>query len=353
MALGVFHLARSVPVRLFSPIPEPGLAGDDSVLRRFEAKLAQIAAQVDARIGIAALHVETGRGVSLNGTERFPMASTVKVPIAVQLLTLVDRGELHTDSMVGLEPRHIHPGQGLISRKFCVPGVALSVRNLLELMLVESDNSACDVLFDLAGADSGVNTRLYALGIDDISVDRPSIRLLADYAGVTDLPAEGPITEAQWEASKAAVPPERKVAAWSAFLHDLRDTATPEAMVRLLSLIARGEAMGREQTALLLDIMVRCATGRKRLKGLLPSGTRVAHKTGSLPGGVYNDVGIIDLPDGAGRVAIAVFVIKPRRPEKEYELLIAEKEHELVIARIGRAVYDYFGIHHVRPNRFL
>jgi beta-lactamase class A len=277
--------------------------------------------------------------VSLNGAARFPMASTVKIPIAVQIITLIERGEAHPDSMVALEPRHIHPGQGLISHKFRVPGLALSVRNLLELMLVESDNSATDILFDLAGGDPAVNARLRALGIADISVDRPSIRLLADYAGVTDMPAEGPITQSQWEASKAAVPPERKVAAWDAFLNDPRDTATPVAMARLLTIIARGEALGREQTDLLLDIMARCATGKNRLKGLLPSGTRVAHKTGSLPAGVYNDVGIIDLPRGAGRVAVAVFVIESRRPERE---------HELVIAQIARAIYDYFGVHTAR-----
>jgi beta-lactamase class A len=206
-------------------------------------------------------------------------------------------------------------------------------------MLVESDNSASDILFDLAGGAPAVNTRLRALSIAGISVDRPSIRLLADYAGVTDLPAEGPLTQARWKASKSAVLPEKRVVAWNAFLNDRRDTATPEAMARLLAMIARGEAMGREQTALLLDIMARCATGKNRLKALLPSGTRVAHKTGSLAAGVYNDVGIIDLPDGAGRVAVAVFVIETRRPEKE---------NELVIARIARAIYDYFAEQNAR-----
>jgi beta-lactamase class A len=277
--------------------------------------------------------------VSLNGAAAFPMASTMKVPVAVQLLTLIDRGEVHPDNMVLIEPRHIHPGDGLISRKLRVPGVSLSVRNLLEFMLVESDNSASDILFDLAGGAPAVNTRLRALSIAGISVDRPSIRLLADYAGVTDLPAEGPLTQARWKASKSAVLPEKRVVAWNAFLNDRRDTATPEAMARLLAMIARGEAMGREQTALLLDIMARCATGKNRLKALLPSGTRVAHKTGSLAAGVYNDVGIIDLPDGAGRVAVAVFVIETRRPEKE---------NELVIARIARAIYDYFAEQNAR-----
>ena len=78
--------------------------------------------------------------------------------------------------------------------------------------------------------------------------------------------------------------------------------------------------------------MRRCRTGEKRLKGLLPPGTEVAHKTGTI-GRASNDVGIIALPDGGGSVAVAVFV-------KESEKEIPERER--VIAQIGRALYDYY-----------
>jgi beta-lactamase class A len=200
-------------------------------------------------------------------------------------------------------------------------------------MLVESDNSAADIMFDLAGGPRAVATRLGTLGISDISVDRPSIQLVADAAGVTNLPVKGPVYPAWWSATKKAVPRDIKKAAWRAFLNDTRDTATPEAMVRLLAMIGRGLALSREQTALFLEIMTRCSTGKKRLKGLLPIGTRVAHKTGSLPEGVNNDVGIIELPNGGGHVAVAAFVIG---------LPGEERKQDKVIARIGRTIYDHF-----------
>jgi beta-lactamase class A len=128
------------------------------------------------------------------------------------------------------------------------------------------------------------------------------------------------------------VPADRQ-SARTAFYQDRRDTATPEGMARLLAKISRGEALGPERTAQLLDIMLRCETGAARLKGLLPPEVPVRHKTGSLGIGVTNDVGIIDLPDSAGRLVLAVFV-------KEATRDVAAQER--AIAQIARAAYDYF-----------
>ena len=67
-------------------------------------------------------------------------------------------------------------------------------------------------------------------------------------------------------------------------------------------------------------------------QGLLPPGTDVAHKTGSI-GGTTNDVGIIYLPDRAGHVVTVVFVKESERPTAT---------RESAIAQISRAVYDFF-----------
>ncbi len=81
-----------------------------------------------------------------------------------------------------------------------------------------------------------------------------------------------------------------------------------------------------------LNIMRRCRTGETRLRGLLPAGTEIAYKTGTI-GGTTNDVGIITLPANAGHVAIAVFV---KSSEKEVSA------RERAIAEIARAVHDFF-----------
>lgn len=306
-----------------------------------ESELARIAASAGGLVGAAAVHLETGRAVSLNGAMRFPLASAIKIPVAVQFLARVDRGELALDTMAAIEPHHIRPGAGIIARRFRIPGVALSLRNLLELALIVSDNTAADMMLDLAGGAAVVRERMQALGVADISVDRTILQLLADAEGIQDVPQDQPLTPAYWRALRSAVLPERRHAAERALFADSRDTATPEAMTRLLAAIWQGAALGPGGTSLLLDILGRCETGDDRLKGMLPPGARVAHKTGTIEGPigvgprqprVVNDVGIVELPGGA-HVAIAVFVVRsPRDAQAQAR----------VIARIARKVYDCF-----------
>jgi beta-lactamase class A len=82
----------------------------------------------------------------------------------------------------------------------------------------------------------------------------------------------------------------------------------------------------------LTDIMGRCRTGEGRLRGRMPAGTLVAHKTGTI-GGTVNDVGVITLPADKGQVVIAVFIKKSDVPFDQRERVIAE---------IARSVRDYY-----------
>lgn len=305
----------------------------DPNLRRLEAEIGRLSAISGGKVGVGIIHLETGRELFVNGAEPFPMASTVKVPIAVELLTRVQAGTVRLDSMITLRPSDLHPGSGTLTGLFNDPGVSLSVHNLLELMLLISDNSATDIVLKVAGGGAAANTRLAALGIKGISVDRPTIQLIADAVGLKDLGPESAWSLAHFDSLRRLITPADQQAARGAFYQDRRDTATPEGMARLLAKISRGEALGPERTTQLLDVLLRVETGAMRLKGLLPPGVAVRHKTGSLGLGVANDVGIIDLPEGAGRVVVAVFV-------KESTADVVAQER--AIAQIARAAYDYF-----------
>ena len=313
--------------------PAARAASSDPRLVRLEAELKRLADIAGGKVGVAAVHLETGREVILNRGEPFPMASTFKVPVAVQLLSRVDSGKVRLDSMITVRQSELHPGSGTMTRLLDDPGVTLSVRNLLELMLLISDNSATDLVLRAAGGSAPVNARLAALGVSGISVDRPTLQLIADAIGVKNLPREEEFTLQAFGALVDAVPEGAQKAAAEAFYRDRRDTSTPEGMARLLESIWRGRALSKQSTDLLLDIMRRCETGENRIKGLLPPGVVVRHKTGTLGIGVANDVGIIDLPDGAGHLVLAVFVKESTKP--------AETQ-ERAIAQIARAAYDYF-----------
>jgi beta-lactamase class A len=305
----------------------------DPLLPRLEAEITRLTAIAGGKVGVAAVHLETGREVVLNRGEPFPMASTYKVPIAVQLLTRVDSGALRLDSMVTLRPSDLHPGSGTLTQLFDDPGVSLSVRNLLELMLLISDNSATDIMLRTAGGSGPVNARMRALEVSGVSVDRPTINLIADAVGVKNLPPENEITPRAFGALMRGVSEDAQKAAAAAFYRDRRDTSTPEGMARLLQTIWRGKALSKANTDLLLDIMRRCETGANRIKGLLPPDVVVRHKTGTLGIGVANDVGIVELPNNGGHIALAIFVKESTRPTDQ---------QERAIAQIARATYDYF-----------
>jgi beta-lactamase class A len=171
-----------------------------------------------------------------------------------------------------------------------------------------------------------------ALGIEGINVDRSTARLISDWVGATNLPPEDQWTPELFDLEFAALKPEEQKAAPKKFDADPRDTSTPDAMAALLEKIYQREILKPASSELLLNIMYRCRTGDARLRGLLPGGTEIAHKTGTI-GGSANDVGIITLPDNAGHVAIAAFV---KSSEKDVPA------RERAIAEIARAVHDFF-----------
>jgi len=324
-ALSATAVAQTAAAAISQPASDPAL-------QRLEREIARLSTVSGGVVGVTAIHLETGRRVSMNGAERFPMASTFKVPIAVQLLTRIDKGEVKLDQMIEIKLSDLHPGSGTLSDLFNKGGLALSVRNLMELMLLISDNSATDVLLRTAGGAEAVTARMRGLGIEGISVNRSTAQLIADWIGVTGLPPEDRWNPAVFITAFTAVKPEDRGAAAKKFEADPRDTSTPNGMAALLERIYRKDLLKPESAELLMDIMRRCRTGEARLKGLLPQGTEIAHKTGTI-GGTTNDVGIITLPDSAGHVAMAAFV---KSSEKE------NSARERAIAEIARAVHDFF-----------
>lgn len=253
---------------------------------------------LDASIGFAAVHVESGARASYNGSQRYPMRSVYKLPIAIAVFRLVDEGRLRLDSMVTVSPADFAPMYSPLRTGAKGRAVTVSIDSLVMLMVAESDNTASDVLLQLAGGPEAVSASLRAWGATGVRVDRF----------------------------------ERELATSRDSAADPRDTATPDAMADLLVAVHNGRGLSRTSHPRLLEMMRASRTGPNRIRGLLPAGTTVAHKTGT-HAPMTNDVGLITLPGDAGHVAVVVFVRGTAGTTADRELAIAE---------IARAVYDVF-----------
>ena len=256
---------------LFATLAQPAQAASSPELVGLERQLASLIAARPGEYGIAAIDLRDGSTVAINGDTPFPMASTVKVAIAAAYLAQVDHGQRKLDAMIG----------------------GRSAAKLMELMITHSDNIATDQLLANLGGPSTIQKWLTFNNLTGIRVDRTIAQLLRD-------PRD---------------------------LQDRRDVATPTAMVTLLHKLDSGNVLKAESRAVLFELMARCKTGTKRIRALLPAGTRVEDKTGTL-NGVTNDIGFITMPDGH-RVAVAVFARGGR-------------ERQSGIAEAARAIYDRF-----------
>jgi beta-lactamase class A len=285
-------------------------------------------------VGAAALHVDSGRSVSLHGSDRFPLASVCKLPIAIHILAMVGEGKLSLNEDVEIPLQDVVPGISEVADRWARQK-RFPLNELLELMVAKSDNSAVQTLFRMGGGSAGLSVRIRQWQIEGIRVDRSERDCGFAAAGVKNVPPVSQWTPRMYDELTAKITPAEHMAAFRRFLADPRDTGTPDGTVRLLRKAFRGELLPAALTRRLMEILNATTTGSARIKGLLPAGTVVGHKTGTTGtvanlNGATNDAGVIMLPGGAG-LAIAVYV-------KGSTGDLAARER--VIARIAKAAFD-------------
>jgi beta-lactamase class A len=273
---------------------------DDKRTPELRNQIRQIASAAKGRVGVAATVLETGATISFNDDGHFPMQSVYKLPIGMAMLHQVDAGKIGLTQQVRVEKSDfVRRGQHSPVRDNNPNGVELSVGELLRFMVSESDGTASDVLLKLVGGAEAVSQYLNELNVTEIVVANTEKEIGQD-----------------WEVQ-------------------YRNWASPKGAVALLHALHERRKLSEQSQALLLKLMIESPTGPKRLKGLLPAGTIVAHKTGTsgTRNGVTaatNDIGLIKLPNGRN-LAIAVFIA-----DSPADVVTRER----VIARITRAIYD-------------
>ena len=270
------------------------------------AELARIAAASKGTVGVAAIDLATGDVTAFNADERFKMASTFKVPVAVYTLHLAQEGKLSLTEPIPVRREDmIEPG--ILFEHFRHPGVAISLLNAMELSVAVSDNGATDMILNRVGGPAAVQAWLKSRGYPDMNIGSRTVKDTFTSGG-------------------AAQPVDPEIAR-------LDRTVTPRDMARFLADLHRGKLLAAEGTTTILEMMGR--TVGDRLALYLPPGTSVRHKTGTLLGseGVsVNDVGYVIRPDG-GVIVMAVFI-------KDSPTSVAHATRDKVIGHVARAIYD-------------
>lgn len=261
-------LPISLVAALASPAPDP-VPADPVVAAAHAAER-----ESGAVVGVSVLHLESGRRISHRGNERFQMASVFKVPVAIAALGAVEKGALRLDQEAEIL-KSDRMTVGPIDDHW-TPGMRVTVERMVDVMLVNSDNSAADKLIHLLGGPGAVEKALTSKGV-------PGIRISLDEKGM------GAAMKKDLAALESGA----------------QNGATPDAMATLLGRLFGGELLSRPMTDRVLDAMRRCTTGDRRLRAGLPKGTEIADKTGTL-GSCSNDAGILTLPDGT-HLVVAVF----------------------------------------------
>lgn len=277
----------------------------------FLARLAQVDRQTPGRLGVYVKDMQTGISVSYHGEEPWYLASTVKVPVAIAVMRQIEQEQLTLDSPVALLASDYVDGAGPTNGH--APGKALSVRYLLDQMLIHSDNTASDMLIRLVGIEQ-VNAVVRALVPDGFGpitsladvrrrvygVLHPAARTLSgkDFLALKRQPNDAgrlALLPRLIGVERSALAPISLGEAYERYYATAFNSGTLKAYGDLLAALDDGTALGPASTEYLLSVMRRVETGQQRIKAGLPPGTGFAHKTGTQRARIC-DAGLVDQP---------------------------------------------------------
>ena len=256
----------------------------------FETAMAKFFGGLSGPVGVMVRELGDGdRVLTWNHLETFPTASTLKVPLLYELFRQAGAGTVDLTERITLCHGDRTPGSGVLQH--LDDGLALTLRDLAELMIIVSDNWATDILFDRLGKDQ-IDATLRDLGLTATHLPLTIRELFAALTGVG--PTDPAVTyDALRQSLKDYEPGPDNV---GLALDARNDVSTPADMVRLLTLIEQGHGISRDGRDRMIE-MLRHQNFTAIIPHRLPTDQRieVAHKTGSLRG-IKNDVGLIHSP---------------------------------------------------------
>jgi beta-lactamase class A len=294
-------------------------------MMNLQQKLEAVTVDVPSTFGVAVQHLRTGESASINETRLFQMASTFKVPILAALFRDVEAGKLTLDKRVRIDEEHYVPGSGVLQELDF--GIEVTIRDLATLMIILSDNVATDLVLELVGTDN-VADYMKQLGFEHTFIHYSCWDLICLSLGMELQPHS---LEAVDKFRAMTFDADSFDADSIVFQEDPRNNAATAAdLNRLMAMIFNYELQSGEACEAMLEIMCK-QQHRSRIPYLLPEGTKVANKTGTISD-VINDIGIVYLPEDKG--AFAISVLSKGNPSLQ--------TGESAIALLARTAFDHF-----------
>lgn len=298
---------------------------------------AQIQAAIDAsgaEMGVSLIHLESGAEININADAGFPMASVLKIPVLCAAFEAMAAGAFTLDDRWELTYPLKNIGSGILT--YLQDGLQPTVRDLLTLMIIISDNTATDMVMRKVGVPQ-IDSLMKAWGVGNI-------HLAFDIRGIFDdmfghEAADPNRYFGDWTQKRTPPSTNRDGHAYSRGADN--NAATPRDMTRLCAMIYRGDVVNRAACDGMLHILLQ-QTLNQRLPRYLPYGIPFAHKTGTLSG-IRNDAGVIYATE-QDHIAITVFSRWDAAAVGDDK--VAEWARcdaiDSAFGHIGRAVYDYY-----------
>jgi beta-lactamase class A len=268
-------------------------------------QIEQILSNKNLKVGVSVIGANGRDTLSINGDVRFPMQSVFKLHIALVMLSEIDKGRFSLDQKIEIQKKDLLPDLYSPLRDQHPEGAILPISEIMSYTVSMSDNVGCDILLRLLGGPQAVEKYFVNKGFAQVKVKYNE----EQQQGNWDLQFEN----------------------WT----------TPKATSRLLKMFFENKRkiLSQRSYDFIWQVMKSTETGKNRIKGLLPVGTVVAHKTGTsgqnkVTGitAAVNDVGVVFLPDG--RYYFISFFVGESKEDAQ--------TNEKVIAEISKAVWDYF-----------
>lgn len=328
-------------------------------LAKLKTDIMRISKEVKGQFGFYMKHIESGKEIGVDADKIFPLGSVFKVPLMVEVFRQADAGLISMDEKIKLEPRNMCIGSGIL--QYLTPGLELTVRDLVTLMIIATDNTASEMLWKRIGIQS-VNMLIRDLGLAKTSIylpwregflltmgkgpfkDMASIEAARIWKGMPDIERMKVLNDIDRECANLSiaefrshyenlygVKEEKKFKMQREYDQVFDNLGTPREIGIMLEKIFKGEVVSPQKSQEMLSMLIRGHSG-SAFPEFLSEDVPVAAKTGITAGSV-NNAGIIFVTSRS-HVVLCVFFkrLEEKNPEKAQ---VAE-------ARIARLIYDHF-----------